>query len=75
MRRTVLLSALTLTLVASAPAHAAKAGTIAQIRARCQAQWTALTTSERNTWTAATYLTACVAGKPVPVHGGPTIKP
>ena len=77
MRRIVVLSVLAVTLAVSvsASAHAEKAGAITQIKIKCQAQWAALSVLERNTWTAQTYLTACIAGKPVPVHGGPIIKP
>ena len=75
MRRIVVLSALVLTLAVSASAHAEKAGAITQIKIKCQAQWAALNALERNTWTPQAYLAACIAGKRVPVHGGPTIKP
>ena len=75
MRRIVLVSALAVAAGLAPPVHAAKNGSIAQLKAKCQSQWNALTVQERNTWTATTYLTACMAAKPVPVHGGPTISP
>ena len=75
MRRIVVLSVLAVALAVSASAHAEKAGAITQIKIKCQAQWAALSVVERNTWTAQTYLTACIAGKQVPVHGRPIVKP
>ena len=68
MRRIVVLSALAITFALSA--HAEKAGAINPLKAKCQAQWAALNALERKTWTAQTYLTACLAGKPVPIHQG-----
>ena len=71
MRRIVLLSALAITFAVTA--HAEKAGAGNPLKAKCQAQWAALNAIERKTWTPPDYIAACMAGKPVPVHGGPQV--
>ena len=68
MRGIVVLSALAIAFAPSA--HAEKAGLNNALRVKCQAQWAALNAQERGTWTPQAYLTACMAGKPVPVHQG-----
>lgn len=75
MRGIIFISAIAVAFCVAPPVHAAKQGSAAQMKIKCQSKWAALTVQERNTWTAEAYLAACMAGKPVPIHGGPSISP